>query len=128
MSLNSKFLLGYTCKRGLLILCDKRLPYCKSGLFRRGVRRGKEPLIFALLISRRIPNEAYAADYVAVGKVLKVCIEFSLVEPQGGLHFVVPENPFKHQENKQGSEVKQEEEKDKDAVKDEPEASSSSSR
>ena len=81
-----------------------------------------------MLISRRIPNEAYAADYVAVGKVLKVCIEFSLVEPQGGLHFVVPENPFKHQENKQGSEVKQEEEKDKDAVKDEPEASSSSSR
>ena len=45
----------------------------------------------------RIPNEAYAADYVAVGKVLKVCVEFSLVEPQGGLHFVVPENPFKHQ-------------------------------
>ena len=47
----------------------------------------------------RIPNEAYAADFVAVGKVLKVCVEFSLVEPQGGLHFVVPENPFKHQEN-----------------------------
>ena len=50
-----------------------------------------------LSASHRIPNEAYAADYVAVGKVLKVCVEFSLVEPQGGLHFVVPENPFKHQ-------------------------------
>ena len=78
------------------------------------VRRGEESIIYVLFDSCRIPNEAYAADYVAVGKVLKVCIEFSLVEPQGGLHFVVPENPFKHQENK-GNEVK-EEDKDKDVV------------
>ena len=59
-----------------------------------------ESIILALFVKfafPRIPNEAYAADYIAVGKVLKVCVEFSLVEPQGGLHFVVPENPFKHQ-------------------------------
>jgi transcription initiation factor TFIID subunit 2 len=44
----------------------------------------------------RIPSEAYTADYVAIGKPLKICVEFSLVEPQGGIHFVVPENPFRN--------------------------------
>ncbi len=42
----------------------------------------------------RIPSEA--ADLIAVNKPLRVTVEFSLVEPQGGIHFVIPENPFKH--------------------------------
>jgi len=44
----------------------------------------------------KIPTEAVAADMVATGKPLRVGVEFSLEEPQGGVHFVVPENPFKH--------------------------------
>ena len=32
---------------------------------------------------------------MSVGKPLKVSVEFSLIEPQGGIHFVVPENPLK---------------------------------
>ncbi len=31
--------------------------------------------------------------------MLKVGVEFSLEEPHGGIHFVVPENPFKHLEH-----------------------------
>lgn len=44
----------------------------------------------------QIPREAYAADMIGVGKPLKIKIEFSLVEPEGGIHFVVPENPLKN--------------------------------
>ena len=40
--------------------------------------------------------EAYTQDYIGIGKILKVGIEFSLVEPQGGIQFVVPENPLKN--------------------------------
>ncbi len=31
---------------------------------------------------------------VSSGKVVKVGVEFSLVEPQGGIHFVIPEDPL----------------------------------
>jgi transcription initiation factor TFIID subunit 2 len=32
---------------------------------------------------------------VSVGKILRVGVEFSLEDPQGGIHFVVPEGkPF----------------------------------
>jgi len=39
----------------------------------------------------RIPSEAYQQGLVAEGKPLRVAVEFSLEEPQGGVHFVVPE-------------------------------------
>ena len=39
--------------------------------------------------------EAHASGLVSVGKPLKINVEFSLVEPQGGIHFVVPENTLK---------------------------------
>ena len=32
--------------------------------------------------------------YLASGKLLKVGVEFSLEDPQGGIHFVVPEGLF----------------------------------
>ena len=31
---------------------------------------------------------------VVAGRPLKVAVEFSVVEPQGGIHFVIPENPL----------------------------------
>ena len=47
--------------------------------------------VFSLFLA-----EAFARGYVSKEKPLKVGVEFSLVEPQGGIHFVVPENPLKH--------------------------------
>lgn len=44
----------------------------------------------------KIPSEAYALDYIGINKPLKIQVEFSLVEPQGGIHFVIPENPFQN--------------------------------
>ncbi len=42
---------------------------------------------FLLLFS----GEAHQMGYLASGKLLKVGVEFSLEDPQGGIHFVVPE-------------------------------------
>jgi len=36
-------------------------------------------------------GDAYSLGYVSVGRILKVGIEYSLEDPQGGIHFVVPE-------------------------------------
>ncbi len=33
--------------------------------------------------------------YLANGKLLKVAVEFSLEDPQGGIHFVVPEGKIR---------------------------------
>lgn len=38
---------------------------------------------------------------MCIGKPLKISVEFSLVEPQGGIHFVLPENPFKDLETEE---------------------------
>jgi hypothetical protein len=43
--------------------------------------------LFLLLFS----GEAHQMGYLASGKLLKVGVEFSLEDPQGGIHFVVPE-------------------------------------
>jgi hypothetical protein len=45
---------------------------------------------FLLLFS----GEAHQMGYLASGKLLKVGVEFSLEDPQGGIHFVVPEGNF----------------------------------
>jgi len=39
----------------------------------------------------RVPSEAFQQGLIAEGKVLKVSVEFSLEDPLGGVHFVVPE-------------------------------------
>ena len=39
----------------------------------------------------RVPSEAYQQGLIAEGKPLRVSVEFSLEEPQGGVHFVMPE-------------------------------------
>ena len=39
----------------------------------------------------KIPSEAMQQGLVAEGKELKVSVEFSLEDPKGGVHFVVPE-------------------------------------
>ena len=41
----------------------------------------------------KIPPEAHAGGLVAAGKLVRVSVEFSLEDPQGGVHFVVPEGP-----------------------------------
>ena len=41
----------------------------------------------------KIPAEAHAGGLVAEGKLVRVGVEFSLEDPQGGVHFVVPEGP-----------------------------------
>ncbi|XP_071743330.1 transcription initiation factor TFIID subunit 2 [Lepeophtheirus salmonis] len=44
----------------------------------------------------RIPSEAYQRGFVSSEKLLKVGIEFSLEEPQGGVHFVVPKDEMSY--------------------------------
>eukprot|EP00092_Neocalanus_flemingeri_P004145 GFUD01004459.1.p1 GENE.GFUD01004459.1~~GFUD01004459.1.p1 ORF type:complete len:1158 (-),score=326.72 GFUD01004459.1:100-3573(-) len=39
----------------------------------------------------RIPSEAFQQGLIAEGKTLRVSVEFSIEDPQGGVHFVVPE-------------------------------------
>jgi len=39
----------------------------------------------------RIPSEALQQGLIAEGKTLRVSVEFSIEDPQGGVHFVVPE-------------------------------------
>jgi len=39
----------------------------------------------------RIPSEALQQGLIAEGKTLKVSVEFSIEDPQGGVHFVVPD-------------------------------------
>ena len=39
----------------------------------------------------KIPSEAFQQGLIAEGKVLKVSVEFSLEDPKGGVHFVVPD-------------------------------------
>ena len=39
----------------------------------------------------KVPSEAFQQGLIAEGKVLKVSVEFSLEDPKGGVHFVVPE-------------------------------------
>ena len=41
---------------------------------------------------KEIP-QAHAGGLVAEGKLVRVGVEFSLEDPQGGVHFVVPEGP-----------------------------------
>ena len=41
-----------------------------------------------------ILGEAHQMGYLATGKLLKVGVEFSLEDPQGGIHFVVPEGKY----------------------------------
>ena len=46
---------------------------------------------FVLLKLFFFSGEAHQMGYLASGKLLKVGVEFSLEDPQGGIHFVVPE-------------------------------------
>ena len=39
----------------------------------------------------RIPSEALQQGLIAEGKTLRVSVEFSIEDPQGGVHFVVPD-------------------------------------
>jgi len=39
----------------------------------------------------RIPSEAIQQGLIAEGKTLRVSVEFSIEDPQGGVHFVVPD-------------------------------------
>lgn len=39
----------------------------------------------------KIPSEAFTQSMIADGKPLRVAVEFSLEEPKGGVHFVIPE-------------------------------------
>jgi hypothetical protein len=40
--------------------------------------------------------------YLASGKLLKVGVEFSLEDPQGGIHFVVPEGNINAPQSEDG--------------------------
>lgn len=55
--------------------------------------------------------------YIAEGKSFKVGVEFSLEEPQGGIHFVIPENPFNHFNIETGSKDSEKDEKKENDTK-----------
>ncbi len=42
----------------------------------------------------QILGDAYQLGLVAEGKPIKVAVEFSLEDPRGGIHFVVPDGKF----------------------------------
>jgi len=50
-----------------------------------------DPDLNAGEINIKVPAEANNLGLIAEGKPLKVSVEFSLEDPQGGVHFVVPE-------------------------------------
>ena len=50
-------------------------------------------IMFFFSLQHLLLGEAHQHGLVAVGKVVKVGVEFSLEDPQGGIHFVVPEGP-----------------------------------